>query len=619
MALTRQEVLDAVYRRSSSRGARFTQDTPVYPDVWSEYALRRAKSLEGKGGKIADGTVELLLTPHSDSGTQALVQQLRERLSAERGIETRQLRLPYNESHVLANLTYSELIRVALPLTNWWSKHLMQLPDGRRIEDIAKWLTSLVGEKGLAELLLEPGKQDEAYSEDLLDFARIAGMVGIAKEIPKQGAKQSDAAFEKAQLAYCRECARWVAGILKDLRLDDIRENLAAGKAPPLWSIFLNRRAHTAVFRSRETIKADAAARVFQISTKDIRWAVIDSGIDATHPAFRRAPGEDLFDKQDKMNTRVVETYDFTRLEEIMGGGFATMKVDPELRDELEKRINAGRPIDWKLLEPLIRIPHTKAEYDQPGNEHGTHVGGIIAANWDNADGQAGFSLKGVCPEIELYDLRVFRDDGTGDEFSVMAALQFVRHLNEHKDRMMVQGVNLSMSLLHDVETFGCGATPVCEECARVTGTGVVCVAAAGNRGWEESRYHDISITDPGNAEDVITVGATHRIMPHKYGVSYFSSRGPTGDGRQKPDIVAPGEKIRSTIPGEKTVTLDGTSMAAPHVSGAAALLMARHRELIGNPRRIKDILCRTATDLGRQRNFQGAGMLDVLRALQSV
>ena len=107
--------------------------------------------------------------------------------------------------------------------------------------------------------------------------------------------------------------------------------------------------------------------------------------------------------------------------------------------------------------------------------------------------------------------------------------------------------------------------------------------------------------------------------MHHKYGISYFSSRGPTGDGRMKPDLVAPGEKITSTTPGNKWVKLDGTSMAAPHVSGAAALLIARHRELAGNPARVKKVLCSTATDLGRTREFQGAGMLDVLRALQLV
>jgi hypothetical protein len=59
--------------------------------------------------------------------------------------------------------------------------------------------------------------------------------------------------------------------------------------------------------------------------------------------------------------------------------------------------------------------------------------------------------------------------------------------------------------------------------------------------------------------------------------------------------------------------------MAAPHVSGAAALLMARHSELLGRPQKIKEILCKSSTDLGRERYFQGSGMVDILRAMQSV
>jgi subtilisin family serine protease len=86
-----------------------------------------------------------------------------------------------------------------------------------------------------------------------------------------------------------------------------------------------------------------------------------------------------------------------------------------------------------------------------------------------------------------------------------------------------------------------------------------------------------------------------------------------------KPDLVAPGERIRSTLPNGKWGELDGTSMAAPHVSGAAAMLMARYPELVGRPRRIKQILCDSATDLKRERSFQGNGMLDVLRAFQSI
>jgi serine protease AprX len=191
-----------------------------------------------------------------------------------------------------------------------------------------------------------------------------------------------------------------------------------------------------------------------------------------------------------------------------------------------------------------------------------------------------------------------------------------------------LHGVNLSLSIRHSVKNFACGCTPVCEEAERLINSGLIVVAAAGNDGYLESEmssgifsegYRSISITDPGNAEGVITVGATHRDSPHTYGVSYFSSRGPTGDGRIKPDLVAPGEKITSVIPENGLKTMDGTSMAAPHVSGAAALLIARHRELVGKPARIKQILCETATDLGRERYFQGSGMVDILRAMQSV
>jgi len=64
---------------------------------------------------------------------------------------------------------------------------------------------------------------------------------------------------------------------------------------------------------------------------------------------------------------------------------------------------------------------------------------------------------------------------------------------------------------------------------------------------------------------------------------------------------------------------MHGTSQAAAHVSGAAAMIIARHRELLGRPDRIKQVICSTATDLGREESFQGHGLVDVLRAMQSV
>jgi subtilisin family serine protease len=131
--------------------------------------------------------------------------------------------------------------------------------------------------------------------------------------------------------------------------------------------------------------------------------------------------------------------------------------------------------------------------------------------------------------------------------------------------------------------------------------------------------YRTVSISDPGNTDSVLTVGSTHRSDPHRHGVSYFSSRGPTADGRLKPDILAPGEDIDGPVPGNGISAMHGTSQAAAHVSGAAAMLIARHRELLGRPDRIKQILCSTATNLGREGSFQGHGLIDVLRAMQSV
>ncbi|MDT9695674.1 S8 family serine peptidase [Streptomyces sp. P17] len=206
-----------------------------------------------------------------------------------------------------------------------------------------------------------------------------------------------------------------------------------------------------------------------------------------------------------------------------------------------------------------------------------------------------------------------------------MTALQAIRYINEQAGRFVIAGANISLSVPHDVASHSTGWTPVCIECDRLVRSGVVVLAAAGNSGYAGAvrtlgkDYRGASISDPGNAEAVITVGSTHRSNPHRHGVSYFSSRGPTGDGRPKPDLLAPGEDIDGPVPDQGVAALHGTSQAAAHVSGAAAMLLARNRELIGRPERIKQILCATATDLGRERFYQGYGLVDVLRAMQSI
>jgi subtilisin family serine protease len=114
-----------------------------------------------------------------------------------------------------------------------------------------------------------------------------------------------------------------------------------------------------------------------------------------------------------------------------------------------------------------------------------------------------------------------------------------------------------------------------------------------------------------------------HPTLPHRYGTSYFSSRGPTADGRLKPDVVAPGERIlscRSQSPDQTPnglyVRLSGTSMAAPHVSGLLAAFLSVRTEFIGFPDKVKHILVENCTDLKRDRYHQGAGLPNLSKML---
>lgn len=297
---------------------------------------------------------------------------------------------------------------------------------------------------------------------------------------------------------------------------------------------------------------------------------------------------------------------------------------------------------------------------------HGTHVAGIIAGelivglkgknknvSWllksKDENGDAVYEKKelkkisGMAPKCRLVSLKVLGDDGKGQVSSLIAAIGHIQEVNNYGREIKIHGVNMSLGYSFDPEWFACGQSPLCVEVNRLVKSGVVVVAAAGNTGYGfvSTKFNDrmtmalaLSINDPGNAELAITVGSTHREMPHTFGVSYFSSKGPTGDGRMKPDMVAPGEKIVSCAAGSKKQTyLDkvgddkdfcylqesGTSMAAPHVSGAIAAFLSIRREYIGQAEKVKEIFTSTATDLKRDPYFQGKGMLDLMRAIQSV
>jgi subtilisin family serine protease len=256
--------------------------------------------------------------------------------------------------------------------------------------------------------------------------------------------------------------------------------------------------------------------------------------------------------------------------------------------------------------------------------------------------------LTGVAPRCKLISLKVLNDQGRIRSTDVLRALEYVRvSLNGHgKPPLRVHGVNISLGYEFNAKWFACGQSPVCIEVDRLVRTGVVVVCAAGNTGYGElttrsgrtSTGLSLTINDPGNSNLALTVGATHKDSPHTYGVSYFSSKGPTGDGRAKPDLVAPGERIISCAAGRQLdelrnaisemqtsnkcagyIDLSGTSMAAPHVSGAIAAFLSIRREFIGRSEDVKRIFLDTATSLGRERYFEGHGLVDLMRAIQSI
>ena len=90
-----------------------------------------------------------------------------------------------------------------------------------------------------------------------------------------------------------------------------------------------------------------------------------------------------------------------------------------------------------------------------------------------------------MCPDIRLYDFRVLGKTLEDTEFAIIAALQYIRYLNERHSYITIHGANLSLSIPHDVRNFACGRTPVCNECERLVDSGVVVVAAAGNLGYQ--------------------------------------------------------------------------------------------------------------------------------------
>jgi serine protease AprX len=238
----------------------------------------------------------------------------------------------------------------------------------------------------------------------------------------------------------------------------------------------------------------------------------------------------------------------------------------------------------------------------QDDNGHGTHVASICAGS----GAAQGGTYRGVAPEARLYVAKVLDQGGSGSMSGVMAGVEWAVDQG-------VQVINLSLGGSGSSD----GTDALSLTCNAAVSRGIVVCVAAGNEGPTAR-----TVGAPGAASDVITIGATDRSDR----VASFSSRGPTRDGRTKPDLCFPGTDIvaaraagttMGTPRGQYYTAASGTSMATPHASGLAALLV--QARMGASPAQIKQALMGTALDLGLDPNAQGTGRARAEHALAAI
>ena len=470
----------------------------------------------------------------------------------------------------------------------------------------------------------------------------IGGLIDKAIGAIRGAADRNRIDWDKSNLSDQYMFATLEGAVIRELvRLDNEEGKPAQIDRPEalthhraIYSIWPDFDVQPLLTKSHITVKADAAWVAFSAFGENIVWAVLDSGIDKRHPHFQLHKNLELPGPLEGAH------HDFTSsdgdpLSDEFGHGTHVAGI---LAGEKE----APKPEEVPAAQPAAEAPKPKGPAIRAYVSHRDEHGDVKQVMTPLP------KIAGLAPKCKLVSLKVLNAQGAdqnlkakGKVSNLILAIEHIQRFNNYGRRLRIHGVNMSIGYGYEPEWFACGQSPICVEVDRLVRSGVVVVVAAGNTGygWLQAAFKttpvaagmDLSINDPGNAELAITVGSTHRERPHVYGVSYFSSKGPTGDGRLKPDLVAPGEKILSCAAGRKLekvkeqpgaaayVEDSGTSMAAPHVSGAIAAFLSVRPEFIGQPEKVKQIFLSTATDLRRDRHFQGHGLVDLMRAIQSV
>ena len=267
--------------------------------------------------------------------------------------------------------------------------------------------------------------------------------------------------------------------------------------------------------------------------------------------------------------------------------------------------IDTGVAPHADLVKPKNRLisfkDYVKGKTDPyDDNGHGTHVAGIIAGNGYSSKGK----YVGIAPKTNIISLKALDENGGGSTSDIIAALSYCI---ENKERYNIKIVNLSLGPANNKPE----KDPLVKAVEKCVEAGLVVVTAAGNSGPNEK-----TILSPGVSRKVITVGAVddkRTIDTSDDTIAKFSSRGPTIQGIQKPDLVAPGVNINSlsNTKLDSYTSLSGTSMATPLISGSLALLFNRYGDEL-TPEDYKLKLVESCEQLNEPIQGQGAGMLNL-------
>lgn len=293
-------------------------------------------------------------------------------------------------------------------------------------------------------------------------------------------------------------------------------------------------------------LEAREAAEAFGLDGRGVKVAILDSGVDGTHPA---------------------------------------------------------------LLGKVVDEMTTTTEPVSIAGDHGTHVAGTVASN-DPV-------FRGIAPQADLINIKVLTSGGGGQPQWVIDGL-------EQAVRRGALVANLSLGWSEPFHGWVCfdADCSLCQAADNASRLGVTVVVAAGNEGdvvgTNPAFAGMTNIRHPGAARRVITVGAVDKSKQ----LAPFSSIGPgtgqlspgSGIRMTKPDLAGPGVAITSPIAGGGFATFNGTSMAAPHIAGLAALVLQRNPD--ATPMMVKKLLEDSSEDLPYQPNEAGYGLANALAAL---